>query len=986
MKSAYLLCSSAMIALSSPLAAVAQDGPDATAGTTQVGPDGKVEIVVTGESRRGRVDTIEAPVLELNAEEIAAYGADSIADLVAALEPETSSSRGRGGPPVFLINGVRIGSFREFRSYPSEAIEKVEVLPEEVAQKLGFPPDRRVVNFILKENYSAITLETEFEQPSRGGYSVNEQEATLLKISRGGRINANAERRKVTALTEAERDIIQTDGSISDVASDPDPAAFRTLIAESEQYEGSLNYAKALLGSGSSLSINGTYNRNESLSLSGLDTVLLTNPANDTALRVLNEADPLARRSVTDTFSTSGSYDMPLGDYRLNATFNGSLSEGQTEIERQADLSGLIADAAAGTLAIDGPLPQIPDAGFDIAESTNYAFDSKLTFSGSPVLLPAGELSTTFDVGYNWSKIESSDTRSATQTDLSRSTVSAGVNVSIPLTSSRELFWDDLGSFTLNGQLRINDISDFGTLRRLSAGLNWQPFDGLDLQATYTNNEAAPSLSQLGSPQIVSFNVPYFDLANNTTELVTVTSGGNPDLLAEKQSDWTFSANMRLPFWNNVRFRVAYSTNRSDNVSSSFPFLSEEIEAAFPDRVTRDAGGRLLAVDLRPVDFFETRTERLNFGLNFNGTIGKAPERRGPPPGMSAGAGAGGGRSAGAGGPPAQTGQPASGAAQSTATETAKPAADGTTASQETASPTPQAGPPRGPRGPGSAMPDERRQRFAAFRDKVCADDGEAFLTRVIDAVDKGEKLEELPDFDPERAGRMIQRLRNEDGTLNTERLAGFRTMMCNREGGPAPAAGAEGGSSGEARQGGQSGRPAGRRGGRRGGPAAFFGGGGDTRARYFVSLNHSLELNREVLISPVGPQLDLLDGDTLTSTGTPRNTTRLEAGIFKSGMGMRLSGRYTGPARVNGSGQNSTDLFVDDLARFDIRLFTNLGEVLKKEDGLFKDLRVSFRIDNVFDGRRLVKDSNGDTPLGFQPLLIDPTGRYVGIDIRKLF
>ncbi len=288
-------------------------------------------------------------------------------------------------------------------------------------------------------------------------------------------------------------------------------------------------------------------------------------------------------------------------------------------------------------------------------------------------------------------------------------------------------------------------------------------------------------------------------------------------------------------------------------------------------------------------------------------------------------------------------------------------------------------------------MSEERRQRFAAFREKVCADDGEAFLNRVIAAVDKGEKLEDLPDFDPERAGRMIQRLRNEDGTINTERLAGFRTMMCNREGGPPAAvgagAGAQGGSSGPSAQGGQSGGPAGRRGGRRGGAAAFFGGGGDSRARYFVSLNHSLELNREVLISPVGPQLDLLDGDTLTSTGTPKNSTRLEAGIFKSGLGMRLSGRYTGKARVNGSAApGSTDLFIDDLARFDIRLFTNLGEVLKKEEGLFKDLRVSFRIDNVFDGRRLVKDSNGDTPLGFQPLLIDPTGRYVGIDIRKLF
>ena len=78
--------------------------------------------------------------------------------------------------------------------------------------------------------------------------------------------------------------------------------------------------------------------------------------------------------------------------------------------------------------------------------------------------------------------------------------------------------------------------------------------------------------------------------------------------------------------------------------------------------------------------------------------------------------------------------------------------------------------------------------------------------------------------------------------------------------------------------------------------------------------------------------------------------------------------------------------VFIDDLARFDIRIFADMGQVLKKDDGVFKNMRISFVVDNVFDGRRLVRDSNGDTPIGFQPLLIDPTGRYLGIDIRKLF
>ena len=53
---------------------------------------------------------------------------------------------------------------------------------EELIQKFGYPPDRRVVNMILKENFASNEIELEFEGPDRGGYNAFEQEATLLRI------------------------------------------------------------------------------------------------------------------------------------------------------------------------------------------------------------------------------------------------------------------------------------------------------------------------------------------------------------------------------------------------------------------------------------------------------------------------------------------------------------------------------------------------------------------------------------------------------------------------------------------------------------------------------------------------------------------------------------------------------------------------------------------------------------------------------------
>ena len=930
----------ALVALVLPGLAHAQSRAPAS---EETGGSGS-EIVVVADKIPGQVDTNVAPVLELNSEEIAAYGAGSIADLVAALAPQTNSNRGRGGgQPIFLINGVRVASFREFFSYPPEAIEKTEVLPEEVAQKFGFPPDRRVVNFVLKNNYSAITLEGEYEQPDRGGYSVNEQQATLLKITGGGRLNVNAERNATSLLTEAERDIEQTSASLSGVATDPDQAAYRSLVAEAERYEASVNYAKAFISSGSSLSVNGTFNRSDTTSLSGLDTIVLSRGI-DSVIRTFGEDDPLANRSRTDSYSAAGSYNLPVGEFTLTATADANFSDTRTLIDKRADVTQLLTDAASGALDIRGPLPDLPDAGFDTANRETTTLDSKLTLTGSPLFLPGGEVQTTLDAGYRWNRIKSDDTRSGTATDLSRNRVSAGLNVTVPVTSRREGFLDAVGSISLNGNIGIDEISDFGTLVRWTAGVNWEPVDGLDLSATYVSREEAPSLSQLGNPQIVSLNVPTFDLANNTTELVSVTSGGNPGLLAEEQSDWSFSANWRLPLVENGRINATYTVNRSSNVASNFPFLTPEIEAAFPGRVTRDIAGRLTGLDVRPVNFFETRSKLLSFGINLGGQIGKAPERGGPPSGAPAG---------GSGGSPGGQAPAASAA--------------------------PGAGGPAG-------MSEERRASFMALREKICADDGEALLLRLVEAASKGETIPELPEFDPAQAERMLARLRNDDGSINVERVKGFRTMMCSAESpfggrpaGGAPAQGARGPAAGG------GGPPAGRGGGR---AAAFFGGGGgDTRARYFVNLTHSIELEREVLIAPGGPLLDLLDGDALTSSGNARQSSRLEAGLFKGGLGFRLTGQYTGKARINGTGlPGSTDLFVDDLARFDVRLFANMGEVLKKDDGLFKNMRIAFVVDNVFDGRRLVRDSNGDTPIGFQPLLIDPTGRYLGIDIRKLF
>src|SRR3546814_9872344 len=129
-----LLGAGASLCLLNPVAVLAQDGAGQD---TRSDTD---EIVVQGSRLRGQLNVTQAPILELNEADIAAVGATSVADLLTAIAPQTGSARGRGGggQPAILVKGLRVGSFRELRSYPPEEISKVEVLPEEVAQQFGF--------------------------------------------------------------------------------------------------------------------------------------------------------------------------------------------------------------------------------------------------------------------------------------------------------------------------------------------------------------------------------------------------------------------------------------------------------------------------------------------------------------------------------------------------------------------------------------------------------------------------------------------------------------------------------------------------------------------------------------------------------------------------------------------------------------------------------------------------------------------------------
>jgi outer membrane receptor protein involved in Fe transport len=962
--------------LASP--ALAQDAAPATAQAEDAAPssdqpDDIDEIVVTATRLRGQVQTDSPPVLELEEEDIAAYGATSIADLVEQLAPQTGSGRGRGGRPVFLVNGQRVSGFREFSRFPPEAIRKVEVLPEEVALKFGYPPDARVINFILKENFASKTAEVEFGMPIRGGNSTAEAEASILTIDGPRRVNGSLEYARTSPLTESERDVVQSITTPAEVAAAGlDPADFRTLVSRRESVTANATVTQGLgdMGSGGQLTLNGEIGRVVTDSLSGIDPI---------------DLEPIQRRTATDSYSLGGSYNRALGAWQ----FSNTLDANRTDSDSQIDVRG--------------------GSGTDRSLSRTYTADFKSTLAGSPFTLPAGEANLTLDAGYKWNRIDSTDTRSAGQEiSLDRSRARAGASLNLPVTSTREGFLDAIGDLSLNLGGGIDHLSDFGTLTDWNVGANWKPTERLGLQSSYIVRKVAPSLTQLGGPQIVDVNVPVYDFTTGQTVLASVITGGNPNLLAETQRDLKVSASYDLDLFERANIRVEYFRNNSRNTTESFPLLTPAVEAAFPGRVTRGADGTLLAIDRRPVTFAERSSSRIRYGFNVFGKFGEpAPEGAG-----GGGGGRGGfrGMMAAAAPAPAPGSEPAPGSGP--AAPGASPAGGQFDPARFAELRTRFCAVPDGQTPDLTGLPERMLERLkgadgqidpakvAAMKQRFCAADGARTGLRSFDpariaalrtalACGIDGKEPDLATLPPEVA----ERLKGPDGQIDMARLAQLRTRVCAMD--PAQL-GQRGGTQGGApagergnRQGG-GGAPGGRAGGG-GGGFGGAGGGGDGQGRWNLSLFHTIELNNRALIAAGGPELDLLDGDALGESGVGRHKVELEGGLFKDGIGLRMSANYLSGSTVRGSGlPGSSDLEFGDLATFNLRLFANLEQQKwltgAGEPGFWKGARLSLRVDNLFDAQQRVTDSTGTVPLRYQPGLIDPTGRFVQIEFRKLF
>lgn len=690
--------SAALLLLSVPATAAdapAQEAPPpATTQPQQPVTEVAEEIVVSAGRPAGSVVSDIQAEVTLSPADIRAYGASSLADLLQQLSPQTRSGRGRGGDaPVVLINGRRVSGFAEIRNIPPEAIQRVEVLPEETALAYGYRADQRVVNFILRDRFNAFTGEVERGGPTAGDRRERELQASIVRIDGNSRLLIDAQILSGSALLESDRAIDQgpsdtpraiagnilsltpgaeIDPALSAIAGTPVTAAaapasaatrapgladfvptanrpaltdqgqFRTLIPETTEISGGASIARPL-GEKVQLTLSARAGSSSSEARLGLAATDLTLPAGnpfspfaaDTRLAGLAAAPgPLLSDRDSWNGRLAAALNGDLRGWRWSLTASHDHDQSVTLTDRSIDLALVqsrldAADPATNPFApnaVNGPLV------VDRAASNSDRTLLEAVANGRLLELPAGGLSTTVSLLLDHRAFESSSTRNGLRldADLGRTQAGGQLSIDLPISSRRRDVLAVIGDLSVNANVGYDNLSDFGALTRFGGGVTWRPVQALQIIASYSQEEGAPSIQQLGNPLIATPNVRVFDFVNGETVEITRLDGGNPQLAADRRRVWKLGGRLNPIPDTDLSLQADYIDSRITGPISGFPTATAEIEAAFPDRFTRDAAGRLTQIDSRPVNFDRQQRSELRWGINFSEALepGKAERER----------------------------------------------------------------------------------------------------------------------------------------------------------------------------------------------------------------------------------------------------------------------------------------------------------------------------------------------------------------------
>jgi hypothetical protein len=322
------------------------------------------------------------------------------------------------------------------------------------------------------------------------------------------------------------------------------------------------------------------------------------------------------------------------GEWRWSLTGNYDRNDTETVTGRGVDSTAWKAAIAAKDPAVNpfGPVPRalLKANVRDTAKSKSKAAKAELVLNGDVAEIPAGRISSTVKVGGERITQRSEAIRAGapTASAYARRAVSVQGDIDLPIASRSHEVLPVLGE--LSASLNAGyDVQTYKDKLAYGASLHWSPDKLVSVNLSVSQEETAPSSGQVADPVVLTPSVTVFDFATGQSVTVSRVEGGNAGLENDHRRVLRAGVNLRPIGRDGGPLRVTLNANyvrtRIEDPIANFPLITPALEAAFPERFTRNADGVLTAIDSRPLNFDAIDREELRGGINLTRFLGPPP-------------------------------------------------------------------------------------------------------------------------------------------------------------------------------------------------------------------------------------------------------------------------------------------------------------------------------------------------------------------------
>ncbi len=524
----------------------------------------QTQVITRAQNDPVQVDDVEVfgrrgaalmlPELELDGANIDALRAWSIDEVLQRMG-ETLSL---GEQPMVLINGQPTPNLSAYTGFPPDALVRAEVLPPGAGGLYGATAGQRVINLVLQPQFSSHDGRLVGARPTQGGASSLSGDLRRSAITGRNTQQIGLRLTRDTALRAGERK-----GYLARDASDDEAV---TIRPQSASVTANFSATRAFGDWSGVLSVNGQTQDSHAVVRFGDEVV--------------------ATRRSSDTLTASAGFSGQALGWFLQTNLNGRAAWGR-------------------------------ERGLQDLRNDSQAFTATGSARRSLVELPAGALTANLNTSLMTNRTVG--TRDGVSIDNAFQSQDLQGLLAVPLSKADAASFPsrligDLAA-TLGAGVRQGGG---GGGEELRAGLSWSPRRGIRLNGEWTGStESVPDIVRT-EPEYYGAPIVVFDFRNGEAVEILPLRGGNPDLVPPQSERFSLTTALG-PFtsWA-VLANLSYQRAKASDGIGALPGVTEDVEAAFPDRFRRDPQGRLTSIDYRPMNLNSTLSESLSTSLNFN--------------------------------------------------------------------------------------------------------------------------------------------------------------------------------------------------------------------------------------------------------------------------------------------------------------------------------------------------------------------------------